>query len=154
MRRFTMIAAAMLVAELPGCALMIHHSGITVHDPDSRDGVQKQFGTPDSVTQSQRIDPDTDELRTFDVENYHVHAKFDTAMPTGAGGLGLLLDPFLTFQELYKAGKEYVQGHDLAFVYDEHGQTIGYQHPQPFLQRLQSRDENNVLYWQSPADPE
>ena len=98
MRTLTAIVATLLFAGLPGCSMLIHHSGITVHDPDSRDGVQKQFGTPDSVTQSQRIDPDTDELRTFDVENYHIHAKFNTAMPTGAGGLGLLLDPFLSLQ--------------------------------------------------------
>ena len=142
---------AVLLLTMPGCSILIHHSGMEVDDPDTREGVRSQFGVPDSVTQTTRLDPISEKRRTFDVENYHIHAKFRTTLGSGpVPPWYLFLDPFMTCYELYEAAREHVRGHDLAFVYDENGKTIGHQYPIPStfgLVTLSGTHEDNVLTW-------
>lgn len=142
--------AIALSSGFSGCSLLINHSGVMLRNLDSREIVYERFGPPDSVSLVSAIDPKSSEVREFEVEHYHVHAKFNTAMPIGAWGPSmLLLEPFLTSLAVYEAASEVVRGHDLAFVYDDHGNTIGHHYPRPFLDAVQRpRDEVNVLLWE------
>ena len=135
-----------MTACLPGCSLFIAHSGTALRDLDSRQIVHDRFGPPDSVSAVDLMDPRSEEIRQFEVENYHIHAKLDTAMPIGFWHpIALLVEPLLTCGALYEAAREYVEGHDLAFVFDEQGNTIGHHYPQPFLEALQAgASESNV----------
>ncbi|MDG2221375.1 MAG: hypothetical protein P8L85_08355 [Rubripirellula sp.] len=85
------------------------------------------------------------------MENYHVHRKFNTAMGMGVWAPHLLLyEPMWTCSELYGAAKEVAVGHDLAFVYDQHGKAIGHQYPRKFLSSMQDRSAN-VLDWEEAS---
>lgn len=144
------VAIAMM-ATLPGCSLLIRASGETLRDLDTREIVYDRFGPPDSVSVMSAVDPRTSEVRQFEVEHYHVHAKYNTAMPMGSGSVFMILgEPIATCQALVEATGEIMKGHHLAFVYDDQGKTIGHQYPQPFLDRPWTRDETNVLHWEKP----
>lgn len=153
-RLLWMTALAAMITSLPGCSLLITHSGTTLSDLDSRQIVHDRFGPPDSVSVVDLIDPRSEEIHQFEVEHYHIHAKCSTAMPMGAPPplTLLLIEPLLTCGALYSAAKEYVVGHHLSFVYDEQGDTIGYQYPQTFLDSVQrGARESNVLNWKRSA---
>lgn len=146
-------ALAAMVTFLPGCSLLITHSGTALRDLDSRQIVNDRFGSPDSVSVVDLIDPRSEEIRQFEVEHHYIHAKLDTAMPVGyMPATALLIEPLLICSALYEAAREYVEGHHLAFVYDDQGNTIGYQYPQPFPEAVQARaSESNVLQWKESS---
>jgi hypothetical protein len=148
-RLLYMTALAAMITCLPGCSLLISRSGTALRDLDSRQIVHDRFGPPDSVSLVDLIDPRSEEIRQFEVEHYHIHAKLDTARPTGFWPPALLLiEPLLICGALYEAAREYVEGHHLAFVYDEQGNTTGHQYPQPFFKAVQAgARESNVLHW-------
>lgn len=147
-RLLYMTVLAAMITCLSGCSLLIEHSGTVLRDLDSRQIVHDRFGPPDSVSAVNLIDPRSEEVRQFEVENYHIHGKFNTAMPIGYWSpFFLLAEPFLTCTALYEAAREYVEGHDLAFVFDEQGNTIGHHYPQPFLEAVHGASESNVLDW-------
>lgn len=147
-------AMFVVIMCLPGCSLLINGSGTELRDLDSRQIVRERFGSPDRITQLDLVDPDTNQIRQFEVENYHVHAKFYTAMPVGAWNpLALFIEPYLMCTEAYEAAKEIADGHHLAFVYDEYGNTIGSQYPRPYLgSMLANSPDTNVLAWDRPSD--
>lgn len=150
-RTLCYVAFAVAITVIPGCSFIIANSGTTLSDLTTRDVVTAQFGSPDKVAELDLVEPGTGEVRRFEVEQYRVHGNYnDGPMPPGAGGLLLLaLDPWLTCVELYETAREYVLGHELAFVYDEDGNAIGHQYPQPFLQSIQAPSNRgvNVLRW-------
>jgi hypothetical protein len=139
-----------MITCLQGCSLLITQSGTVLRDLDSRQIVHNRFGPPDSIAEVDLIDPDSEEVRRFEVESYHVHAKFSTAMPMGAWIPGMLLmEPYLTCLTIYEAAREIAKGHHLSFVYDEQGNTIGHRYPRPFLERMQEASSTtNVLNWE------
>ncbi len=147
------VAIAMM-ASLTGCSLLINCSGESLRNLDTREIVYERFGPPDSVSVLHAVDPQTSEARRFDVEHYHVHAKFNTAMPMGSGSVFMLLvEPIMTCQALLGAAGEIIKGHDLAFVYDDQGNTIGRQGPLSSMEALRNyRDKTNVLHWERPDD--
>ena len=67
--------------------------------------------------------------------------------------MALAYEPILICQALYDSAKEVMTGHDLAFIYDEDGNTIGHQYPRQFLRALKdpSSRKNNVLKWEKLA---
>lgn len=133
--------------SLPGCNILIRNSGETLNGLDSRDVVVSRFGLPERVDEIHLLEPETNEVHRFDVEKYRVHANYNTGGPIGAGGgMLLLLDPWLTCVALCEKVRDIRDGHDLAFVYDADGNTIGHQYPQPFLQNHWI-DKTNVLHW-------
>ena len=148
-RLLSMTAWAVFSTCLSGCSLLISQSGTTLRDLDSRQIVQDRFGKPDAVSLINLIDPQREETRQFEVEHYHIHAKLNTEMPVGfLPPIMLLAEPVLTCAALYEAGKEYVEGHHLEFVYDQQGNTIGSKFPQPFLAAMQGKSRStNVLNW-------
>ncbi|MGE0247717.1 MAG: hypothetical protein AB7Q37_19045 [Pyrinomonadaceae bacterium] len=146
-----------LVASLQGCSLLIRCSGTSLSELDTREIVYERFGPPDSVSLINAVDPQTSEVRQFEVEHHHVHAKFKATSPIWCGSVVILLyEPFLIGEALYEAASEIIEGHDLAFVYDEQGNTIGRQGPISFIGGTQQdRVEINVLNWDRPeADEE
>lgn len=147
--RFTHLVAAILTLTcFSGCSLLIRHSGTTLDNLDSRAAVEEIFGPSTDIVAVDLLEPSTQEAQRFEVENYHIHRKFNTEMGMGAWSPFLLLyEPMWTCSELYGAAKEVAVGHDLAFVYDQHGKAIGHQYPRKFLSRMQDRSEN-VLDWE------
>ena len=145
-----------------GCSVLIRGSGTTLDNLDSRVAVEKQFGPSENIGQIDLVDPSTQEVHHFEVENYHVHQKFNTNTGTGFYPfMALAYEPILIYQALYDSAKEVLYdsakevmtGHDLAFIYDEDGNTIGHQYPRPFLRALKdlSSRKNNVLKWEKLA---
>ncbi len=137
-----------------GCSVLIRESGTTLDNLDSRVAVEKQFGPSENIGQIDLVDPSTQEVHHFEVENYHVHQKFNTNPGTGFYPfMALAYEPILICQALYDSAKEVMTGHDLAFIYDEDGNTIGHQYPRQFLRALKdpSSRKNNVLKWEKLA---
>ena len=148
-----LIALAGMIACLPGCSIFIDSSGITLRDLDSRQIVHDRFGPPDSVSLVDLIDPASEEVCQFEVEHHHINAKVNTSMPIGAWfPFMLVVEPYLTCRAIYDAAEEYVEGHDLSFVYDQQGNTIGHDYPRPYLDAL-TAGKNNVLRWKPVASP-
>ncbi len=149
-RLLRMTALAIAMISFSGCSLLIANSGIVLRDLDTRQMVHDRLGQPDSISVVDLVDPRSEKIRQFEVEQYHVHAKFNTAMPMGASsGLIFFIEPIMTCYALYDAAKEVAVGHSLEFVYDEQGKTIGHQYPQPFDGSGRSNSINsNVLNWQ------
>lgn len=141
-----------VVASLQGCSLLIDSSGAMLRDLNTRQIVYDKLGPPDRVSVVDRIDPNSDEVRQFEVEHYHVHAKYNTSMPIGSWHpIAILVEPAMICYETYEAAEEIVKGHHLEFVYDQHGNTIGHRYPQAFPESLRSDStQTNVLYWPTP----
>ena len=134
-----------------GCSVLIRGSGTTLENLDSRVAVEKQFGPSENIEQVDLVDPSTQEVHEFEVEKYHVHWKFNSHFPMGAYSLWWLAwEPILTCHAMYNVAKEVVTGHDLAFIYDEAGNTIGHQYPRPWLTATSDR-KTNVLKWEEVA---
>ncbi|MFK7817381.1 MAG: hypothetical protein AB8G99_01575 [Planctomycetaceae bacterium] len=79
-----------------------------------------------------------------------MRGNYNNAGMAGTGGpFPVMLDPWLTGVGLSKTAREYVVGHDLAFVYDEEGNAIGHKYARPMTQWVQPglRDRVNVLEW-------
>ncbi len=148
-RLLRMTALAIAAISFSGCSLLIENSGIVLRDLDTRQIVHDRLGQPDNVSVVDLVDPRSEKIRQFEVEHYHVHAKFNTAMPVGASsGLIILMEPIMTCSALYNAAKEVAVGHSLEFVYDEQGNTIGYKYPQSFHgSGRSSSSQSNVLNW-------
>lgn len=139
--------AFLLLTCLPGCSLFIRYSGTTLPELESRSEVEERFGPCHNHDTVDLIEPSTLEVYRFEVERYHVHRKFNTAMPMGAWGPVLLLyEAALTCRYSYEAAREIAIGHDLAFVYDQSDKVIGHQYPRSF-DRLYDRSFN-VLDWE------
>lgn len=150
-RFLQMTTWASTLACLSGCSLLISAYGPQHSDLESRQLVNDRFGQPDSVSVVELVNPDSEEVQQFEVENHYVHANFNTTMPMGSGSLLMLFaEPYFTCVALYDAAKEYAEVQHLAFVYDEQGNTIGHKYPQSLLQgQFDVRD--NVLRWKSPG---
>lgn len=143
--------AIAMTASLQGCSILIMASGLTLGELDTREIVYERFGPPDSVSVINAIDPESSKVREFEVEHYHVHAKFNTAMPMGSGSLLMFVfEPIMTCQASIEAAYEIIRGHDLAFVFDEQGNTIGRSGPSSFLDMGRQAGEINVLHWKRP----
>ncbi|MEO1524965.1 MAG: hypothetical protein AAFX06_05990 [Planctomycetota bacterium] len=135
-----------------GCSSLIRGSGRRVGPLPNRHDVIEAFGQPDLTETIQLAEPESGEVRVFDVEKYRVHSRFNTSLPTGAWHpMMVLLEPVLIPIAIRDAIAERVRGHELAFVYDEAGRTIGYRYPQSFPSTLNEFGRDNVLTWQ-PAN--
>ncbi|MBL8812716.1 MAG: hypothetical protein JNM43_21300 [Planctomycetaceae bacterium] len=116
-----------MVSVIPGCGLLISQSGIGPGAPESRELVHRQFGRPNRTSTTTLHHRLTGETREFEVEHYHVHRKF---RPRYAPGFyPILLDPLLVPVAIANAGREIAKGHELEFVYDDKGRTIGARYP-------------------------
>ena len=146
--QFAHLAVAFLLLTcLPGCSLFIQHSGTTLRNLESRTEVEERFGASDNLDAVDSIEPSTQEVYRFEVERYHLHRKFNTAMSMGGWSPFLLLyEPALTCHSSYDAAKEIAIGHELAFVYDQDDKIIGHQYPRKFEDAM--RDWSiDVLDW-------
>lgn len=147
-------AGLLLLATLPGCSLFIRGSAPTYEGLDTREIVYDTFGPPDYIAEEGFLDPNENTVRWFQVEHHHVRRRFNTEFPIGFGlpGVFLLMEPYSTTMALYEVTQDYTKGHDIAFVYDDEGTTIGFDYPQPFLQSAQYNGIN-VLRWQRADKP-
>jgi len=126
---FIFLAAVVTVS--PGCSLFIAAAGIPHGVPETRELVHNQFGRPEKISKTTLLNRSTGERRGFDVEHYHVHAKFAPRY----GGTGyyhpvmLFAEPITVPISLFVAATEIMTGHVLEFVYDDEGNTIGARYP-------------------------
>lgn len=146
------VTLLLLLATLPGCSFFIRGSAPRYTDLKTREQVYQTFGPPDDIREEGFVDPAENTVRHFQVEHHHVRKRFDTTFPMGFGlpGVILLMEPYSTTMALYEVAKDYSVGHDIAFVYDDEGTTIGYQFPMPdpVGYRANGPDGINVLNWQ------
>ena len=133
--------------------MLINNLGPRLDSLDSRAVVEERFGPSQNIVAVDLREPSSQSIRRFEVETYHVHRKFNTAMGMYPfSPLALFYEPFWTCSELYKATKEMIVGHHLAFVYDQAGNTIGYKYPRPPRQAIQDGFKINVLNWEEVSE--
>ena len=124
-------------------------------DLDNREIVEEKFGQPDRVEELQLKHPKSGEIQSFEVNHYHVHRRYSTDVPMGSyHPILLLAEPVLIPTAIGMSLREYAAGHKMRFVYDEDGETIGFDYPYPFTEHFQMFRKSNVLRWEQPEDAE